>query len=280
MSTADLTVDVGRLLAFALDVTASPGSSGMPADYSRLVQRYVEDAAFRTLFDGVAEGAGCEVTTADAHVGIVLRTRPDGPWAWPARTADLPWNRTFDEPHQRAARALVVIALLAYVAPSAADLDDLLTDADLVLPTVGVRELEQFVRGFCEQREADASDPTGDVESRALWWHWLQLPAETPTAKRISRGTTTYIVYDVLSFLHGAGWLIEASSNRAAADKRYRPRRRLLHHYRDLLLDDVFNALRGYGERARPRPAVTERLQAETVVAENENEDERPGEDA
>lgn len=258
MSSADITVDVGRLLAFALDVTASPGSAGMPADYARLVQRYLEDAPFRALFDGVVEGAACEVTIADRNIGIVLRTRPDGPWAWPARSADLPWNRAFDDPHQRAARALVIIGLLAYLAPSAADLDDILSDADVVLTTVGVREVEQFIRDFCQQCEADTPDPAGDVDTRPLWWHWLQMPAEAPTSRRISRGTTTYIVYDVLSFLHGRGWLIDTAPSRAAADKRYRPRRRLMHHYRDLLLDDLFGALRRHAEQSRASATAPE----------------------
>ena len=251
MSEGEGSVDVGRLMAFALDVTASPGSSGLGAEYARLVERYVEDAVFRALFDGVMEGAGCQVATADRSVGVVIRTRPDGPWAWPARSADLPWNGSFEEPSQRAARALVVIALLAYVAPSAADLDDVLSDVDVVLPAVGVRELEQFIRDFCEECEAATPDPAGDAESRPLWWHWLQIPAEAPTAKRVARGTTSYVVYGVLSFLHGAGWLIDIASNRAAADKRYRPRRRLIHHYRDLLLDDTFSALQRYAASNR-----------------------------
>lgn len=251
MSTPDATVDAGRLLTFALDVTASPGSSGLSAEYARLLRRYIEDAPFRALFDGFVEGAGCEVTTADQHFGIVLRTRPDGPWAWPARATELPWNKAFEESHQRAARALVVVALLAYVAPSAADLDDLLSDPDLVVPTIGVRDLEKFIRDFCEERESESSDPAGDLESRPLWWHWLQLPAEAPTAKRTSRATTTYLVYDVLSFLNARGFLVETTTNRAVVDKRYRPRRRLIHHYRDLLLDDVFSALRRHSAAGR-----------------------------
>ncbi len=254
MSTPDPTVDVGRLLAFALDVTAVPGESGLQADYSRLVQRYIENAQFRALFDAVVEGAGCTVTTADRHIGLVLRTRPDGPWAWPARSADLPWNGRFEDAHQRAARALVVIALLAYVAPSAADLDELLADADLVVTTVGVRDLERFIRDFCEHCEAKATDPA-DAKHRPLWWHWLQLPAEAPTNTRSSRGTTTYIVYDVLSFLQRTGWLIDTTSSRAASDKRYRPRRRLLHHYRDLMLDEVFGALQRHADAHRPNDA-------------------------
>lgn len=265
MSSVDATVDVGRLLSFALDVTAAPGSAGHPADYARLVRRYLDDAVFRALFDGVVEGAGCEVTTADPNIGVVLRTRPDGPWAWPARSAELPWNKAFEEPKQRAARALVILALLAYVAPSAADLDDLLSDPDVVLTTVGVRELEQFIRDFCEQCETKTTDPAGDAESRPLWWHWVQMPAEAPTAKRISRGTTTYVVYDVLSFLHAAGWLIDATPSRAAVDKQYRPRRRLVHHYRDLLLDDVFGALRRHADTARVTSASNVQRPTEDV---------------
>lgn len=256
MSTSDASVDVGRLLAFALDVTAVPGENGLQADYGRLIQRYIEDAAFRALFDGTVEGAGCTVTTADRHIGIVLRTRPDGPWAWPARSADLPWNGKFEDAHQRAARALVVIALLAYVAPSAADLDELLADADVVVTTVGVRDLERFIRDFCEHCEANAIDPGDGAEHRPLWWHWLQLPAEAPTTRRSSRGTTTYVVYDVLSFLQGAGWLIDTTSSRAASDKRYRPRRRLLHHYRDLLLDEVFGTLQRHAAASRSTGAA------------------------
>lgn len=242
-------LDVGRLLAAALDVTAAPGSSGRPAEYARLVQRYLQDAPFRALFDGVVEGAGCQVASADKNIGLVLRTSPDGPWAWPARSADLPWNKSFEDPHQRAARALVVIALLAYVAPSAADLDDLLSDPDVVPTVVGVRELERFIRDFCEKCEEGGADPVGESNDRPLWWHWLQLPAEAPTARRVSRSTTAYIVYDVLSFLQMTGWLIDVSANRAAVDKRYRPRRRLLHHYRDLLLDEVFGAIRRHAEQ-------------------------------
>lgn len=249
MSTPESTSDLGKLLAFALDISATPGSSGASADYARLVQRYRADAPFRVLFDSILEGAGCRVAVADEVVGLVIQTQADGPWAWPTRSADLPWNKGFDDPHLRATRALVVIALLAYVAPSAADLDDILADSDLQIPAVGVRELETFIRDFCAEHEARNTDPIADSSERPLWWHWQQLPADAPTAKRISRQTTTFIVHDVLSFLHWTGWLIDTMPNRSAAEKRYRPRRRLLHHYRDLLLDDVYSSLRQYAER-------------------------------
>lgn len=269
MSASEL--DVGRLLAAALDITLVPGSSGRPAEYARLIQRYREDASFRALFDGVVEGAGCEVASADRHVGLVLRTLADGPWAWPARSADLPWNKSFEDPHQRAARALVVIGLLAYVAPSAADLDDLLSDPDSIPTVVAVRDLERFIRDFCEKCEDEEIDPSGGAAERPLWWHWLQLPAEAPTPRRTSRVTTTYIVYDVLSFLQKTGWLIDMAPNRSVSEKRYRPRRRLMHHYHDLLLDDVFGAIRRHAEGLREERGPLAQNQSE---APHDNGDE------
>lgn len=246
-------VDAGRLLTLALDVSASPGNasgSGNAADYARLVDRYLADASFRLAFDGLLEGVGLSVATADPAVGVVVRAAEDSPWAWPRRSTDLPWNRAaFTSASERASRALVMVALLAYMAPSAADLDDLLSDPATVLTTVAVRDLEQFVRDFCEQREAESEDPSGEPDDRPLWWHWLQLPPDAPTAKRIARTTTTKVVYDVLSFLHEQGWLIDTTPAKGGADKRYRPRRRLLHHYRDLLLDPMFVALRRHAAR-------------------------------
>ena len=177
MSRADPSVDVGRLLAFALDISASPVSGVGAADYACLIHRYLEDAPFRALFDGVVEGAGCEVASANRDIGLVLRTRPDGPWAWPARSSDSPWGK-FEDAHLRAARGLVVVALFAYLAPSAADLEDLLSDTESKVPPVGVRELEQFIRDFCTEQEVRSPDPFGTADARPLWWHWRPcLPA-------------------------------------------------------------------------------------------------------
>ncbi len=251
MSRLESAADVGRLLAFALNVRATPGSSGESADYARLVERYIDDAAFRSLFDGVAEGVGCHVVAFEPRLGVVLQTNADGPWAWPARSSDLPWHGNFEDAHARAARALVVVALVAYIAPTAADLHDRLSDVDQVLPPVGVRELEQFIRDFCAQQEHRATDPSLGPEHRPLWWHWLQLPPDAPSVKRIARSNATFIVHDVLAFLHREGWLVDTTSQRAAALKRYRPRRRFLYHYRDLLLDELFLALQRHAATAR-----------------------------
>lgn len=245
-------VEAGRLIAFACDVSAVPGASGPSADYAGLTRRYLSDAVFQRLVDDIAEGVGCVVAHAGLHEGLVLRSEPDGPWCWPSKSADLPWNKTFKpgSSFERAARLLVLPALLAYVAPSAADLDDLLSDPAMIPPPVPVRDLEEFIRDFAHHKEAEESDPVG--EERPLWWHWLQTASVTPTSERISRATSTYLVYDVLQFLHAAGLMVKTMGS-SAKDAVYRPRRRMLYHYRDLLMDDVFAALREFASD-RPTP--------------------------
>jgi hypothetical protein len=252
-------IDAGRLIAFATDVTATPGDSGERAEYARLAGRYLSDAAFRMLVDDILEGVGCEVTDADARAGLVLRSRPDGPWAWPAQSGDLPWNKKALTQGERACRMLVIPALLAFIAPSAADYDDLASDPTLRPPDVAVRDLERFIRDFAGQREADSPEPPGG--DPPVWWHWLQLQQEAPTPgqQRTSRSDATYLVYEVLEFLHRQHLLIKVR-DAPARDCVYRPRRRILAHYRDLLVDDLFASLRQFageqGTRHRSSPAA------------------------
>ena len=243
-------VDVGRLIAFATDTTASPGSSGQAGEYARLIERYLSDSAYRLLVDDVLEGAGCSVTHAARREGLIVRTEPDGPWAWPERSAELPWNRNFSKNQavERAPRMLVVPALLAYIAPSAADFDDQLSDPTLTLPTVTVRDLEQFIRDFATRHENESPDPADD--ERPAWWHWLQAAGETATAERIGRSTTGYVVYDMLQYLSQIGLLAKVSGS--SHDTVYRPRRRILHHYRDLLVNDLFAMLTDHARDQHP----------------------------
>lgn len=254
-------IDVGRLIGFVGDPTATPGSSGDAAEYARLVDRYLSEAAFRRLVDDVLEGVGCEVTDATLQMGLILRAQPGSAWAWPAHAADLPWNKEFLRlPEQRACRMLVVPALLAYIAPSAADFDDLLADPTVVPAELSVRDLERFIRDYAHQREAASPDPVGP--DRPAWWYWLQLPEEssTPSGKRIGRNTTTYVVYEVLQFLHTHGLLVRTATS-SAGEAAYRPRRRLLAHYRDLLANELFSSLQAFAANRDGglRPAVSRR---------------------
>lgn len=241
-------IDAGQLIAFATTVSMAPGRSGDGADYQRLLERYLADSQFRQLVDDILEGAGCEVADATAQGGMVLRSTPEGPWHWPMRARDLPWQKSFLSGPDRAARMVTVVALLAYLAPSAADFDDWLSDPDRILPDVSARALDAFVRDFAQQRDAEQLPETD--RDRPLWSYWLDKSAAAPESRRIARQTSEYPVHDVLKFLHGEGLLIKTGGS-SATDTTYRPRRRLLLHYRDLLLDELFGALRDFAATQR-----------------------------
>ncbi|HEY8986395.1 MAG TPA: hypothetical protein VIU15_43335 [Streptomyces sp.] len=247
--------DAGRLLAFALDVTAAPGNSGHSAHYRSLLDRYRTDAAFRHLVDDILEGAGCSVALADPHHGLLLDTELDGPWAWPRRTTDLPWNKNFEDVSARAARLLVPVALLAYVAPSAADFDDLLADPLAVAATFTASQLADFITGFARHKEEETADPPED--QAPLWWHWLQLPAHAPASKRAGRRDRTYLVYTVLTFLHGQR-LVAKTTGTTVRDSVYRPRRLLLARCRAMLADHLLQDLQTYATTGTQPPSPSD----------------------
>jgi hypothetical protein len=231
-------VDAGRLLGHALNPSATPGSGGKAADYGRLVDRYLGDETFRMLFDDILEGVACSVAHASPETGVVLLAEPDSPWCWPTRSADLPWhNKLLKDDQQRAARILVIPALLAYVAPTAADLEDFLTDPTLLLPQVPVTDLENFIREAALDLERAHGNPEG--EERPMWWHWVQRAQDKSAGPR---STSTYVVADVLDFLHEKQLMVRCDA-KPLHETTFRPRRRLLAHYRDLMVDELFRDL-------------------------------------
>ncbi|MET8160348.1 hypothetical protein ABZT47_28650 [Sphaerisporangium sp. NPDC005289] len=267
-------VDAGRLLALATDFTVIPGRSGLSAEYRRLVNRYVTEASFKMLIDGLLEGAECEATYASETEGLIVRADADSPWCWPAASGDLPWNtkkyRGEEAAFQRAGRLLVIPALLAYIAPSAVELDDLMTDPTLLPPPVPVRELEKLIRDFAEHLEAE--DPGLDGNEYPIWWHWLQASGESSTGRAAPK-TTSYMVNDVLQFLRERGLLTRVSES--GTDTVYQPRRRLIFHYTDLLIDGLFTDLQQFAARqqADAPPGTWGEALADDSFSNDESED-------
>ncbi len=82
-----------------------------------------------------------------------------------------------------------------------------------------------------------------------------QPPPEGGKAGRIGRGGAVYTVHDVLAFLRKQGLLTQVTSTSTrVADAVYRPRRRLLAHYRDLLVDELFAGIQGFATERPPAP--------------------------
>lgn len=250
-------VEAGRLIAYALDRRMTPGNSGDSGDYRTLLEEYVNDARSRQLVDDILEGAGCEVAHAGLEEGMIVRSKPDGPWAWPSNADDLPWNKKKFNKNlsaaDRAARMAVVPALLAYVAPSAADLDDLLSRKGQLSITFSALDLEQFIRELALDLENQDQGGDSPGEERPLWWHWIQPAGNIPTPKRVSPAAMLSLVNEVLTLLQAEGLLAKVSGSSAATTV-YRPRRRLLFHYRDLMIDDLFLLMRHFAAR---RPDTT-----------------------
>lgn len=246
-------VDVGRLVAYATDVTKIPGSTGETGEYRRLVQRYIIEPEFRNAVDDVLEGADCEVAEVSETVGLVLYPRPGSLWAWPAKSSELSWNRGTDS-GERAARMLTVVALLARQFPTGIDIEAVLDDPDRGVHPVSVQELEQYIRDFCEQQRDGQPDVASDLsdDQVPLWSWWLGRDAYADTDRRTSRGTTSYVVYTTLDTLRELGLLIDLTANKPAEHKRYRMKRRLLVQYRDFLMNPLFVALREANHRPDP----------------------------
>ncbi len=237
--------DIGRLLTFALDVTATPADTGERAEYRRLLDRYRTEPEFRYAVDDLLDGADCEVTEASERVGLVVHARAGSAWAWPQKSADLAWNQ-FDKRHEKALRLYVLTALLARPFPTGIDIESALDDNSFAPVPISVTELEQFIRSFCEEeRDRNPVIPADLAEDdRPLWWWWCHINATQPTDVRASRGTTGYIVYHTLKALADVGLLTDATPEATAGRKQYRFKRRLLLQYRDFLLDPLFTALR------------------------------------
>jgi hypothetical protein len=237
-------VDVGRLVGYATDITCTPAASGTGADYRNLTRRYVIDGEFRTAVDEILDGVDCEVTDASEEVGLIVYPRPGSPWEWPTGAGDLAWNK--GEPEERAARMLVIVALLARHFPTGIDIESFIDDPQRALLPISVQELEQYIRGFCEQQKAGRPDMPSDLTDAdtPLWAWWTSNDAYSTTDHAISRGTTSYLVFKTLDSLATMGLTIDVTRDKPAERKKYRMKRRLLLQYRDFLMNPLFNALR------------------------------------
>jgi hypothetical protein len=184
----------GRLIQWGLRPLARPAQE---TEYSALVERYFDDAAFRVTVRDLADGLGLYVLDVSEH-GMVLAPHEESIFA--LKPAD--FRSGSSKVDDRLLDGLAQVAIAATVFPRARDLDE---DPDIVRAPVTVDEVETKLRQLCERLSEDARgapDPNASDESRGLieaWRVYLQRldTMETRDSRKAMRATRRIIEYSL-----------------------------------------------------------------------------------
>ena len=191
--TADDARDAGRLLAWGLDGRARPAQE---LEYGRLVERLLDDPAFRSLVAATAEGLGLRLLDASAH-GLVLGPAEASPFTF--RPAD--FRPTSSSADDRLLDGLVQLAIAATLFPRSRDLVE---DPTFARPPVTLDDIEATLRSLSDrlaETHKDAPDPVADDgEGGGLYEAWRvyrsRLAAmETKDDRKGTRTTRRIIEY-------------------------------------------------------------------------------------
>ena len=210
---------VGRLLQWGLRPLSRPAQE---QEYQELVDRYLDDTAFRRAVQETADGLGVIVVDVSVH-GIVLAPTAGSIFA----LSPAGYRPTSSKVEDRLLDGLVQLALAATVFPKARDLED---DPDMARPPVTVAEVEERLRSICDQlaeRARGQPDPEASDEERGLMEAWRIYKRrldvqETKDARRAAR-TTRRIISFALERLREYGCFIQ---ERQQGDPAWRPTRR------------------------------------------------------
>lgn len=184
----------GRFLQWGLRPLARPAQE---AEYRELVERYFDDAVFRTNVRELADGLGLHVLDVSEH-GLVLAPQDDSIFA--LKPAEFrPGSSKADD---RLLDGLAQIAIAATVFPRARDLDE---DPDIVRAPVTVDEVEAQLRQLSERLSDEARsapDPDAEDERRGLieaWRVYMQRldTMETRDLRKAMRATRRIIEYSL-----------------------------------------------------------------------------------
>lgn len=194
MTARDDARDVGLLLRYSLDPTASPARLDV---YSRLMDRFHTDPDLRTTFDEMASGLGLRVLSADRSTGLVLVAERTSPLAV---TDTSPWLRirgTAD----RMVYGLALAGAAAWCYPTARAVREPGTRR------VTAVDVDRLVREQAAATEID-DDP---ASSLAQAWHEYatnRKQAALTTSGRLKRDCTVRMCEDALQMLASFGLLV------------------------------------------------------------------------
>ncbi len=194
MTARDPVWHAGRLVQWGLRPIARPAQE---AEYGELVERYFDDAIFRTTVRELADGLGLQILDVSEH-GVVLAPQDDSIFA--LKPAD--FRPGSSKAEDRFLDGLAQIAIAATVFPRARDLDE---DPDIVRAPVTVDEVEAQLRQLCEHLSDEARsapDPNALDERRGLieaWRIYMQRLEilETRDQRKAMRATRRIVEYSL-----------------------------------------------------------------------------------
>jgi hypothetical protein len=239
----------GRLLQWGLRVRSVPFNHD---EYRELLDRYIDQPAFRTLVREIASGLGLIVLDATSR-GLFLGTEDESVFG--QKPSQFRGSTSAEE---RLLDGLVHVAIAATIYPRQQDLDE---DSIEAKPPITAVEVDETLRSICSefrQRNKDEPDVESDAIGRGLleaWRVYEKRPGVKTTAKgNVSPSSTQSIIRKHLQTLvdHGCFLVTKRSSTELyrptlryqiqvkelAATKLYRYLQALLQESSNLKTDD------------------------------------------
>ncbi len=177
--------EAARLLAYTLQPRAY---AAQHRPYADLLGRYRTDAAFRATFQALAEGLQL-VVLEDTPRALLVGARPESAFAF--RLSEYRKGASLE---QRVLRGLILLGIAAYCYPTRRHLEE------TGMPVFQAKDVDDFLRGACEQLRKDAGDAIAmpeDPDLAMAWQIYLSQPA-VKTGERRSRSATVHIIEQTL----------------------------------------------------------------------------------
>jgi hypothetical protein len=220
--------EAARLVAYAVRVPAA--RPAREREYAELLDRYDNDAGFRTLVDQVAAAFELVVASTGAY-GVVLDVGADSPVAF--RLDDLHARMGVEE---RLQLYLITVGLISYLYPSNQALEDLGATRYLT-----VADLYAYLKERCAALKSASPDPVADApQAEEAWRTFDMLKPATPDGQRrwtTALGRVERIVEEFAR--HG---LLEPDG-KVGDEPRYRALERLRLQARNVAADMLYRAL-------------------------------------
>lgn len=241
--------DCGRLIQWALRPRAIPFNE---PEYRTLVDRYIDQPAFRESVRQFADGLGLVVLDANDR-GLFLGTQDESVFA--VKASEFRGGRGSAE--DRLLDGLVQVAIAATIYPRQQDLDD---DSMEAKPPITSAEVDETLRQLCAEFKRRAGDhpdvPSDEIEQglHEAWRVYESRPSVRTTHQgALSQSSTQGLIRKHLQQLVEHGCFIVTEHGET---EMYRPTLRYQIQVRELAATKLYQRVQE-AQRARSGPSDT-----------------------